>query len=77
MHIPEIPAQHNFVSAMSHAYSNAHKPPKTVAPARIIMLTEMYCSHQYLLIQKKVLHAHFTAHKLQKTIKDKEMGSQI
>jgi len=27
-----IPAQRKFVSAECHAYSNAHKPPKTVAP---------------------------------------------
>jgi len=31
MQIPEIPAQRKFVSAMCHAHSNAHKPPKTVA----------------------------------------------
>jgi len=30
MQIPEIPAQRRF--AMCHAHSNAHKPPKTVAP---------------------------------------------
>jgi len=32
MQIPEIPAQRKFVSTMCHAHSNAHKPPKTVAP---------------------------------------------
>jgi len=28
MQIPEIPAQHKFVSAGYHAHSNAHKTPK-------------------------------------------------
>jgi len=28
----QIPAQRKFVSAECHAHSNAHKPPKTVAP---------------------------------------------
>jgi len=48
----------------------------------------MYCSHEYLSIDpKKVWHAHFNAHNLQKivnmnaeiseTINDREMGSQI
>jgi len=37
MQIPEIPAQRMFVSAMGHAHSNAHKPPKTVAPS-VLML---------------------------------------
>jgi len=32
LQIPEIPAQRKFVSAMCHAHSNVHKPPKTVAP---------------------------------------------
>jgi len=52
------------------------------------MLTEIYCSRQCISINsKKVCHAHFNAHKLQKivsmntdiseTIKDREMGSQI
>jgi len=30
--IPELLTQRKFVSAMCHAHSNAHKPPKTVAP---------------------------------------------
>jgi len=37
MQIPEIPAQRNFVLAGCHAHSNAHKPPKAVAPT-ILML---------------------------------------
>jgi len=37
MQIPEIPAQRKFVSAMCHAHSNAHKPPKAVAPT-VLML---------------------------------------
>jgi len=37
MPIPEIPAQRKFVSEMCHAHSNAHKPPKTVAPP-VLML---------------------------------------
>jgi len=32
MQIPEIPSQRKFVSSVRHAQSNAHKPPKTVAP---------------------------------------------
>jgi len=35
--IPEIPAQRKFFSAECHARSNAHKPPKTVAPT-VLML---------------------------------------
>jgi len=55
--IPEIPAQRKFVSAECHAHSNAHKPPKAVAPT-IFMLdtnffTEMYWSRQYLPIDPK------------------------
>jgi len=39
MQIPEVPAQRKYVSAECHAYydSNAHKPPKLVAPT-IFML---------------------------------------
>jgi len=37
MQIPKIPAQRKFVLAMGHAHSNAHKPPKTVAPT-VLML---------------------------------------
>jgi len=37
LQIPEIPAQRKFVSAECHAHSNAHKPPKTVAPT-VLML---------------------------------------
>jgi len=37
MQIPEIPAQLEFVSAMCHAHSNPHKPPKTVDPT-VLML---------------------------------------
>jgi len=37
MQIPEIPAQRKFVSAKCPAHSNAHKPPKTVAPT-VLML---------------------------------------
>jgi len=37
MQIPEIPAQHKFVSAGCHALSNARKPPNTVAPT-VLML---------------------------------------
>jgi len=32
MQILEIPAQREFVSSLCHTHSNAHKPPKTVAP---------------------------------------------
>jgi len=32
VHIPELLEQRKFVSAGCYAHSNAHKPPKTVAP---------------------------------------------
>jgi len=35
--IPELLTQRKFVSAICHAHSNAHKPPKTVAPT-VLML---------------------------------------
>jgi len=35
--ITELLTQRKFVSAMCHADSNAHKPPKTVAPT-VLML---------------------------------------
>jgi len=35
--ISEIHAQRKFVSAMCHAHSNAHKPPKSAAPT-VLML---------------------------------------
>jgi len=37
MQIPELLTQRKFLSEMSHAYSNAHTPPKTVAP-KVLML---------------------------------------
>jgi len=43
--IPEIPAQRKFVSVECHAHSNAHKPPKTVAPTvnKIIINKKYVC----------------------------------
>jgi len=41
MQVPEIPAQRKFVSAMSHANSNAHKPPKTVAPTVLMLESKL------------------------------------
>jgi len=35
--VPEIPAQRKFVSVEYHAHSNAHKPPKTVAPTALML----------------------------------------
>jgi len=35
--IPELLTQRKFVSVECHAHSNAHKPPKTVAPS-VLML---------------------------------------
>jgi len=64
MQISEIPAQRKFVSAECHAHSNAHKPPKTVAPTfwmLVKIVTEMYWSRQYLSIDPKVCHAHSNA----------------
>jgi len=37
MKIPELLGQRKFVSAGCHAHSNAHKPPKTVAPTILIL----------------------------------------
>jgi len=37
MQIPEIPAQRMLVSAECHAHSNAHEPPKTVAPTVLMI----------------------------------------
>jgi len=81
------------------SHSNAHKPPKAVAPtrpqtaqncgsysfnARIQIVTEMCCSHQYLSVNtKKSLPRPQTAHKIQniagmnanisETIKDRKL----
>jgi len=41
MQIPEIPAQRKFISAECHARSNAHQPPKTVAPT-VLMLDKKF-----------------------------------
>jgi len=43
--IPELLTQRKFVSVERHAHSNAHKPPKTVAPT-VLML-------EYLSIDPK------------------------
>jgi len=48
--IPELLTQRKFVSAMCHAHSYAHKPSKTGAPTVLILVTTLYCSHQYLSI---------------------------
>jgi len=57
--IPELLTQRKFVSAECHAHSNAQNGGSYSFDARIKILTEMYCSHQYLSIDpKKVLHAH-------------------
>jgi len=37
MQISELLAQRKFVSAGCHVHSNAHKPPKTMAPT-VLML---------------------------------------
>jgi len=82
-----------FVSAMCHAHSYAQKPPKTVAlysfDARVKILTEMNCSHQYRSIVPKKslprpLQSPQAAHKLLKivymnadvseNIKDRKLG---
>jgi len=39
--VPELLMQRKFVSAECHAHSNAHKPPKTVAPT-VLMLEEKF-----------------------------------
>jgi len=41
MQIPDISAQRKFVLAECHAHSNAHKPPKTVAPT-VLMLEQKF-----------------------------------
>jgi len=58
---------------MCHAHSNAHKPPKPVAPTIFMLeekfLTKVYKSHQYLSIdQKKDFHAHSNAQKPTKPV---------
>jgi len=56
MQIPEIPAHRKFVSAGCHSYSNAHKPPKPVAPTIFMLDTKFYLKcivNTYRLIQKK------------------------
>jgi len=35
--IPELLTQRKFVLAECHAHSNAHKPPKTVAPTVLMV----------------------------------------
>jgi len=83
----KVSTQRKFDSSVSHA----HKPPNTVVytfNARIKILTEIYCFHQYLSIDpKKSLHRPQTAHKLQiivnmtadisETIIGRELGFQI
>jgi len=52
MQIPELLTQRMFV------FSNAHKPPKTVAPT--VLILELKCIvliNTYRLTQKKVCHA--------------------
>jgi len=49
MQIPEIPAQRKFVSAACHAQNCGFYS----FDARITILTEMYCSHQYISIDPK------------------------
>jgi len=49
MQIPKISAQRTFVSAGYHAHSNAHKPPKTVATA-VLMLEYKFLFKFILLI---------------------------
>jgi len=41
MQIPELPAQRKFVSAESHAHSNAHKPTKPVVIT--VLMLEKIC----------------------------------
>jgi len=41
LHILKIPAQPKFVSSVCHAHSNAHKPPKPVAPT-IVKLENIF-----------------------------------
>jgi len=48
MQIPEIPAQRKFVSAECHAHSNAHKPPKTVAPT--VLMLELKCKLKCIVL---------------------------
>jgi len=51
MQIPEFPAQRKFVSEMCHAHSNAQNCGSNSFDAGIKILTEMYCSYQYLPIE--------------------------
>jgi len=64
--IPELLGSASLVRC--HAHSSAHKPAQNCGSysfdARIKILTEMYCSHQYLSID----HAHLNAHKPRKPV---------
>jgi len=53
MQIPELLTQRKFDSPACHAHSNAHKPPKIVAPTAFMLrkiLAEIYVSRQYISI---------------------------
>jgi len=45
--IPEHLTQRKFVSADCHAHSNAHKPPKTVAPTVFVSIHINICQQWY------------------------------
>jgi len=71
--IPELLTQRKFVSAMCHAHSNAHKPPKTVAPTVLVLeykflLKCIVLVNTYPLTQNKVCHAHSNAQKPPKPV---------
>jgi len=74
--IPELLTQRKFVSLQCHAHSNAHKPPKTVAPTVLVLemgarLLRFGVQIPELLTQRKFVsacHAHSNAHKPPKTV---------
>jgi len=58
MQIPELPTQRKFVSAACHAHSNCGSYS---FDAKINILAEMYCSHQYLSIDPRPFYRQQTA----------------
>jgi len=62
MPIPEIPAQRKFVSEMCHAHSNAHKPPKPVAPAFFVLDTKFELKCIGLVNTYRLFHVRSNAH---------------
>jgi len=57
--IPELLTHRKFVSVECHVHSNAHKPPKTVAPT-ILMVDRKFLLKCISLVNKKKIFATLT-----------------